>query len=255
MPGESRSRNPAGVEIVFTESDHRYCSVIDGREVEYVSGTSLVGRYFKPFDADKFAPLTARKLHVTAEEVKRMWAEKGEQAARFGTRCHEVCEDVLLGRPVRNTPENPREDSTFKFTVPFVEGVARKFAGIEPEKVVFDPRLRVAGTIDVFARSRDQDNLFYIFDWKTNERLDRENKYGDLMLGPVAHLQDTAYNHYLLQLNLYEYLLRFGGYVPHDAIFKKAIFWIGPRKPEVIQIPDAQTEVRDILIDFLASSR
>ena len=252
MPGESRATNPSGIEVVFTEQDHRYASIINGKELVYTSGTSLIGNYFNQFDADKFAPLTAKKLGITAEEVKKMWSEKGLSASRFGTRCHEVCEDVILDREIRNKPENPKEESTFKFTIPFVQAVKRRYYVIAPEKVVFDHRLKVAGTIDLFARSRDQSNLYYIFDWKTNERIDRENKYGDKGLGPISHLDDCAYTHYMLQLNLYEYILKFGGYIPRDSIVKKALFWIGPRKPESIIIDDAQDLIKDILIDFLA---
>lgn len=253
MPGESRAKNPSGIEVVFTEADHKYASIIDGKEVVYTSGTTLVNRYFKKFDVEKFAPLTARKLGKTVEEVKEMWSSKGSNASSFGTRCHEVCEDVLLGREIRNKPENPKEDSTFKFTIPFVEAVKRKFYIVKPEMVVFDHRLKIAGTIDLLARSRDQVNQYYIFDWKTNESIPRENKYGDKGLGPISHLDDCAYTHYMLQLNLYEYLLKFGGYIPRDSLVKKALFWIGPRKPQTIHIEDAQDLIRDIIIDFLVN--
>lgn len=252
MPGESRSRNPSGIEIVFTEADHKYASIINGKEVVYTSGTTLVSEYFKKFDAEKFAPLTAKKLNMTTEAVKEMWKKKGEDASRFGTRCHEFCEDILLGREPRNTPENVREESTFKFTKPFVEAVARKYKVVSPEMVVFDTRTRIAGTIDLFARSRTQPDLYFIFDWKTNEKLDRDNKYGDTGLWPIHHFPDSPYHHYTLQLNLYEYILKYGGYIPRNSIVKKALFWIGPRKPEAIVIEDAQLEVRDILIDFLS---
>ena len=78
MPGESRSRNPSGIEIVFTEADHKYASIINGKEVVYTSGTTLVSEYFKQFDVEKFAPLTAKKLNMTTEAVKEMWKKKGK---------------------------------------------------------------------------------------------------------------------------------------------------------------------------------
>ena len=39
MPHCSTARNPRGVEIVFTEEDHKYTSVINGKQINYVSGT------------------------------------------------------------------------------------------------------------------------------------------------------------------------------------------------------------------------
>jgi len=39
MPSCSKAKNPRGVEIIFTEEDHKYKSIIDGQEVFYTSGT------------------------------------------------------------------------------------------------------------------------------------------------------------------------------------------------------------------------
>lgn len=50
MPSCSKTVNPRNVEIVFTEDDHKYRSVVDGNTIEYTSITRFVGRCFPPFD-------------------------------------------------------------------------------------------------------------------------------------------------------------------------------------------------------------
>ena len=62
MPGCSTAKNPSGVEITFQEDNHEYFSIINGKKLNYVSGTTLIGKYFEEFDADKIAPFSARKL-------------------------------------------------------------------------------------------------------------------------------------------------------------------------------------------------
>ena len=42
MPGCSKARHPSGVEITFTEDDHRYSSLVKGKELVYTSGTTFV---------------------------------------------------------------------------------------------------------------------------------------------------------------------------------------------------------------------
>ena len=42
MPACSEAAHPSGVRIKFTEEDHRYSSVIGGRELTYTSGTTFV---------------------------------------------------------------------------------------------------------------------------------------------------------------------------------------------------------------------
>ena len=49
MPACSKAKNPQGIEIIFTENDHRYTSIIDGKEIVYVSGTTFLGKYFPMF--------------------------------------------------------------------------------------------------------------------------------------------------------------------------------------------------------------
>lgn len=114
MPSCSTSKNPRGIELTFTEADHKYVSVIDGKVLNYISVTTILGKYFPPFDpTGVITARCAKKEGITVEEIKERWAAKGRESCRLGTRMHEVCEDIELGRELRNTAENEVEQKTF----------------------------------------------------------------------------------------------------------------------------------------------
>jgi hypothetical protein len=51
------------------------------------------------------------------------------------------------------------------------------------------------------------DGTLAIYDWKRSEEIKTENRFQS-GLGPVAHLPDTNYWHYSLQLNVYRYMIQ-----------------------------------------------
>ena len=102
MPACSKATHPSGVEIVFTESDHRYSSVVNGKELEYTSGTTFVHKFFPEFDpTGEILRRKAAKLGKTPEALKAEWDANRDASCVFGTKCHSVCEDILLGRTCR----------------------------------------------------------------------------------------------------------------------------------------------------------
>ena len=102
MPACSKATHPSGVEIVFTENDHRYSYVVNGKELEYTSGTTFIHKFFPEFDpTGEILRRKAAKLGKTPEALKAEWDANRDASCVFGTRCHGVCEDVLLGRTCR----------------------------------------------------------------------------------------------------------------------------------------------------------
>lgn len=115
MPSCSKAKHPSGVEILFEEESHRYSSVLNGREIEYTSGTTFVHKFFPEFDPDgKILERCALREGKTSAQLKKEWDDNRDTSCRFGTRCHEICEDVLLARKRRNEPENEKERLTFE---------------------------------------------------------------------------------------------------------------------------------------------
>ena len=252
MPGSSKAKHPKGYTIEFFEDSHKYISIINGQEISYVSGTQFVHKFFKPFDADgEIARRCAAKEGCTVEEIKEKWAKAGREASTLGTRVHECCEDIELGRKdLRNTPLNPKEKRMFENAVK----MARRFyAGLDilgVEKIVFSPSLRIAGTIDLFAQSKKTGN-YVIIDHKTNKSIDIEDKWNKFALCPIDHLHDTNFTTYGCQLNLYEYLLKHEGYVPKNAKFNLFLNHITEEDAKLIEVPDMQNEIKDMMISYL----
>ena len=52
------------------------------------------------------------------------------------------------------------------------------------EKIVFSPYLKIAGTIDLLAKSK-KDGSYVIVDHKTNKSIDIEDKWNKFALPPI----------------------------------------------------------------------
>ena len=255
MPGSSKAKHPQGWDIEFFEDTHKYISYIDGQEINYISGTQFLHRFFPPFDPnDEIAKRCAAKEGVTLEEIKEKWAKAGREASALGTRVHECCEDIELGRKeLRNTPQDAREERMFSNAMKMAKRFYSQLDILGVEKIVFSPTLRIAGTIDLFARSRKNGN-YILCDHKTNKSIDKEDKWNKFALKPIEHLHDINFNSYSLQLNLYQYLLKHEGYVPKDSKFTMFLNHITEEGAEIIQLPDMQNEIKDMIIDYLVNA-
>ena len=248
MPGTSRQKNPRGVEIVFTESNHRYSSIINGKELVYVSGTKFIHPFFPPFDPDgTILKKSAEKKGMKPEDLKKEWEKAGRDSCIFGTKVHETIEDKLLGNEFRQRPQDNREIQTFKAAISIAEKIQRVCNVKGIEQIVFDERLRIAGTIDLLAESKDGKET-WIIDHKTNKVIEFENKWNKFALDPISHLPDLNSTHYGLQLSLYEYLLKSAGYIPRDRPVRRFVNHVSLDSAKFYELPDYSTEIRDMII-------
>jgi len=185
MPSCSKARNPRGIELTFTEADHKYVSVIDGKTIDYISVTTIIGKYFPPFDpTGEITKRCAVKEGITVEELQARWKQKSINSCKFGTRVHECCEDIELGRELRNKPLDEREEKTFPNAINMAKKLKQTIDILGVEKLVFDDRLQIAGTIDLLGKSRKNDD-YLIIDHKTNEKIEKDNSYNKFCLEPI----------------------------------------------------------------------
>lgn len=252
MPGCSTATNPKGYHIIFTEDDHKYTTLIDGKEVLYTSGTAFSHPFFPEFDpTGQITERCAKKEGLTIEQIKAKWAAKGAESCRLGTRTHETCEDVLNGAAkYRNIAESIDEQKRFNNAIAITKQIKNRLDILGIELIVFDVELALAGTIDLFGKSR-KDGTYIIIDHKTNADLQLENKYQSFAFDPIQNVPNTNFGHYQIQLNLYQYLLKYGGYVPKDAKFKMYLNHITSEHAKLIEVPDRQNEIKDMMIQYL----
>jgi len=164
----------------------------------YTSGTTFIHKFFPEFDPDgSILRRKALKEGKAPEELKAEWDRARDESCRFGTRVHEVCEDVVLGRTPRNEPASEKERLTFAQAEAAASLFRRGLDVLAAEKMVAAPFLPrpLAGTVDLLARSR-KDGSVLVLDWKTNKSIDRENRWGRFGLDPIKHVPDTPLGHY-----------------------------------------------------------
>ena len=255
MPGSSKAKDYFGYEIVFEEKGHKYWSP-NHEDIKYISGTSLVHSFAKPFNSAVLAERVAKKRGTTADLVLKEWDAKRDASCQFGTRVHETCEDVLRSAPsFRNQPKDEKEFKVMEQGKAMASKILNNYEILSVEQILFDITLGIAGTADLIVRS-PKSNALVILDWKTNESIDKTNKYGDKMLKCVSHLSDCNFNHYALQLCLYEYILKrrkFFSNVEYSSV-QRAIIHLTENNAEIMLTPDYSVEVRDMIIDHLAKN-
>lgn len=254
MPGTSKAKHPRGYEIEFFEDSHIYRSIINGKEIKYTSGTGLIHACFPPFDpSGEITKRCALKEGITIEELKARWKAKGDASCKFGTRVHECCEDIELGKSeheLRNKPQDAREEIVFKHAVNMARKFRQQLDILGVEKIVFSPELEIAGTIDLFARSKKTGD-WIIIDHKTNQTIDTENKWNSFALEPIEYVPNINFYTYSLQLNLYQYLSQREGYVPKHSKFRLFLNHLTESGAKLIELPDMQLEIRDIIVEHL----
>ena len=140
---------------------------------------------------------------------------------------HKVAENVFNGEFVDDTKFSEEQRIVLGQINKVITAMKAKPYDYESEKMVFDPNLNVAGTIDLIGRNRDTGD-YVLCDWKTNKRIRMDNEYGDTFLNPLNDIPDCEYSLYGLQLSLYEKILKDGGIVDQSANIKKFICHFHP---------------------------
>jgi len=223
------NKHPRDDRIQFEEETHTY--TIDGERKGWTSCTGFLHNFFGHFDADAvIAKMMAsskwyesKYFGLTADQIKKQWSDKGAASSEAGTRMHLDIEHFYNAMPHAGAKEAYRMEDGFsglavdKWTplagaewdyfceYQRVYADVKGFVPFRTEWLVFDPEHKVAGSIDMIYKKPD--GTLAIYDWKRIEELKTENRFQS-GLGPVAHLPDTNYWHYSLQLNVYRYILQ-----------------------------------------------
>ncbi|HAW72938.1 MAG TPA: hypothetical protein DCX00_03865 [Flavobacteriales bacterium] len=187
--------------INFYPEPHAY--EIDGVPVTSVS--TLVARFFPEFDSLYWAEKKAAKQNQSTKQLLEDWRRNGENASRLGTRLHHDIEQYYLNGKRANSQE-------FEHFLTF-HAAHKHLKPFRSEWRIFDESIGIAGTVDLVVHNgRDYD----LFDWKRSKKLIQEingkafiekTNPSQQGLGPLNHLDDTSYNRYCLQQNIYSRIL------------------------------------------------
>ncbi len=190
--------------IKYYSESHVY--TIDGIPVPSV--TTVISRFFTEFDAfGKASGLSTRNplYGLPPEEIVKIWKDKGMKAANKGTFLHEQIANYYLGEPYIETEE-------FYQFLNFVND-HKNLKPFRSEWRIFDETYNIAGTIDLLVKN--ENGSFDIYDWKRSKKvIDPFNgkaieidRWGNKGIGILQHIDDTSFNHYKLQQNLYRHIL------------------------------------------------
>lgn len=197
-----------GIKMYFYPDEHLY---IDSNGMEYDSVTSVIDESFPKCDSEGMAKAKSEKTGVDYRVYLEEWNVLKENAAKEGTRLHEIAEKVVRheGKGVVKT----RVESLLYENIKSIVEMMEKRYFLEAEKIIFSPKYKIAGMVDVLGTREGE---FAIFDWKRIRSLYRSStKYG------FQGVMDCNFMRYSLQTCMYSQILKCEGYIPLDSKVKK----------------------------------
>lgn len=276
--------------LYFDEAAHKYTDDIG---TKYTSVTTVIGKYSNEFDSLAIAkrceaagrnpesPKYEKYKGKTAEQIMEEWKQNSENACVSGTNTHAFIEDSLLESTTHEkysdhmfTIENITESLGVLDINRFRERVEPKYPVIYktisllhsqgfrffPELAVFNQKLGVSGTIDLFCL---KDNKFLIIDWKTNRdpimfdagryEKSKDGQRGKFipdskkMLPPLFFMPDSTGNHYTLQVSGYAWLAEQFGY---ENLKPNLIFQIREEGVDMLKLRDFKRHSKEMFEHF-----
>jgi ATP-dependent exoDNAse (exonuclease V) beta subunit len=213
--------------VKFYERGHKYEIQVD-KKSKYTSVTTWVHSHFPKFDADAIIAAIFKSKSwnpdnkywgQTAEEIKAGWKTSGTLAASSGTSLHAKIEK-FMNNPV--LPPNYTHKELYEFYqlnnelyqdepvewqhfITFI----KDYPELKPyrtEWMIFNEELKIAGSIDMVYENPD--GTLMIYDWKRCKDITKRSDWNKRSINPlIAHIHDTNFWHYSLQLNTYKTIL------------------------------------------------
>ena len=199
--------------VSFDSGTHSYLL----KDKKLTSVTTLINNFKNEFDSDIWSKKIAKKENTTQEIILKKWKEKAFKSTEIGTAIHKIFEDYTNNNYCITNGKldfdynklnsdfiqdfNAKKEVSLKFINDFF--ITERLIPIESEFIVYNDFL--AGQLDMICK--DQENNFYIIDFKTNEKIDTYS-YGKKMKGIFSEIDDCSFFHYSLQLSIYKKLLK-----------------------------------------------
>ncbi len=202
--------------IVFNSKDHSYRSN-DGSEIDWISVTTLVSHFKKPFEAKKIAEKVSKNKRskwfgIDPKKIQEIWEAEADRAVTLGTYYHnqreaDLCALASIERDGKTVPviaPVPLLESGIKMAP------SQKLEeGVYPEHMVYLKSAGICGQSDLVEVVNGKIN---IIDYKTNKEIKTESFVNwegasDKMMFPIDNLDDCNFNHYAIQLSVYMYMI------------------------------------------------
>jgi len=220
--------HPRDQYIQFFERGHEYKILTDPYS-KYTSVTTWNHGHFPPFNADDIIDNMMRGKYwnpghkywgLDKQQIKNLWSQNSNAVSSAGTNLHADIEHFMNLGPRRyffqsdllipfHPPSNPIQSEGSKewsYFLKFVQDHPR-LVPFRTEWMIYDEDVQMAGSIDM-VYVNPADGSLSIYDWKRSKEITKTNSFGRFASNPlIAHLPDTNYWHYALQLNTYKTIL------------------------------------------------
>jgi len=239
--------------LQFEESSHSY--FLSGKRT--ISVTQLIKAYTRPFDSETHSARVANKLGVTSAEILRDWEDAAKVSTDIGSSVHEFFYELIFKKNTKWEKTLEKYDSAhldYQQRAPLLYCEILRFWAdfkdiYEPlagETAVVDFDTGLCGTFDLLFRNK-QNGQLELFDIKTNKKFTDSNKYGEMLLPPVDHLDNCEVNKYSLQMTLYKYILE----KELDLnIAEMNVLWLEDTY-HIIPLKDLRLECQQMLADYV----
>jgi hypothetical protein len=171
-----------------------------------------------PYGRPDYSKPKPFELHVTEEEIQKLWDYENHHATYEGSTLHDFIENYISNK-VKPIPKVSPEGILFEEIEPTFNVMKNHFLNfyndsitsgrlipIKSEFIVGDEELMLCGMVDqIFWNVKYQ--CLQIWDWKTNTELRMKNDFGNKMKHSLWFLDDCEFNHYSLQLSIYKKLI------------------------------------------------
>jgi hypothetical protein len=226
-----------GQTCTFAEQEHSY--VVDG--LFLTSATQFKSKFFPKFNTQQVAEVYAKRNNYPVDIVLERWKNLGDIGLAKGNAVHTYAECHFLNESY----EIPDDYKQYQNSVDRALSMLQGYDFVDTEFIVFSTELGLAGQIDLLMK---QDNIVYIFDWKTDKQILTKNGWGESALEPISHLDDCNFNQHSIQLNLYQRILETENYFPGCLFFKRLIH-ITEKKYQLFRVPTIDNEI-DLMLEF-----
>lgn len=233
-------------EVQYNHEEHRYYN----GAVTYRSATQIVEQFVHHFDTKERSEYMEHRYGGTAEFWRGSWKETNGTSLIRGNGIHDTQEQFLYNKGYDKIHDKDFIVFNMKLYKSSVN-YQQLPDGVYPELKVWRHDWKIAGRIDkpIF-ETINTTRYGHIEDYKTNRRIRREGFNGRTMLGPLGHLQDCEFNHYALQLSLYQFMLEYFGFEPgvrRLIHFPHEIEGLGVPDPVPYDVPYLRDEVLAML--------
>lgn len=197
--------------LIMNEEQHIY--YLDGRPLK-ISVSGVIKNFYRPFNAYK----KSREIcgdNEAADNLMQEWKTKGDVACELGTRVHKFGEVYPFNRHLK--PKDGFERAIVKFW----NDLPSHIIPVLMECQMYHKQWLFAGTADILLYNIIT-REYIIADYKTNKDLFK-NFRGKKMIGVFANFLDNPYNHYQIQLSLYQILLE---QVRNIKVSARKIIWL-----------------------------